>query len=128
LLTDKDLTVDKVSAFALQPGASLVDGQMQLELKTTVRLIHDCIADACGETAADAIEHFAPSSLAVYDPEAYESRLTELLPVLSTRIVKAIEAAVSRQDGVEIRRSETLFQCMMRVSLNKGGMSSIIGP
>lgn len=92
----------------------------------TILEIRRCLTDACGESSARAIEHFVPSSLAVHDPACYEALLSEFIPTLSNRIINAVKAAVSRDAGVEVRPSETLFECMMRVSSNKGGMSSII--
>jgi hypothetical protein len=101
---------------------------MQLELEAIVREIQECIRDLCGESSAKAIEHFVPSSLAVFNPTCYETSLAELVPTLSKRIIKAVEAAVSRKAGIEIRQSERLFECMARISSNKGDVSPIISP
>jgi hypothetical protein len=101
---------------------------MARELEATFREIHNCVADVCGESAADVIEHLAPSSLAVYDPAGYESSLARIIPSLSERVIKAIEQAVSMKAGVWVKQSESLFEFMVRVSLKKGGMRAIINP
>jgi len=101
---------------------------MVRELEVTIREIHKCIAGICGEPVANIIEHYAPSSLAVYDPADYESSLSGVIPEFSERVIKAIELAVSNKAGVRVRRSESLFEFMLKVSLKKGGMGSIISP
>jgi hypothetical protein len=128
LLTRNDLAENKVSVLAGQGRKPLRDKKMVRELQATIQEIHDCIADACGEPVAETIEHFAPSSLAVYDPGAYESSLAKIIPTFSERIIEAVELAVSLRAGVWIKQSESLFEFMLRVSLKKGGMGSIISP
>jgi hypothetical protein len=108
-------------------GTSPVNGGTQLELKAILSEIHECLADACGETAAKTIENFVPTSLAVHDPDRYERALGEFVPTLSKRIVDAVRETVSRTTGVEFTEGESLFECMLRVNANKGGLSSTIG-
>ena len=127
-VTRNDLADNKVSVLAGQGRRPLRDKKMVRELEATAREIHDCIADMCGEPVADIIEHFAPSSLALYDPADFESSLAGAIPTFSERVVKAIELAVSMKAGVWAKQSETLFEFMLRVSLKKGGMGSIINP
>ena len=127
-MTRSDLADHKVSVLAGQGRKLLQDKRMARELEVTFRAIHNCVADVCGESAADVIERFAPSSVAVYDPADYESSLARIIPSLSERVIKAIEQAVSMKAGVWVRQSESLFGFMVRVSLKKGGMRAIINP
>jgi hypothetical protein len=99
---------------------------MARELEATFREIHNCVADICGETAADVIEHFAPSSAAVYDPADYESSLARIIPTFSERVIGSIQKAVAMKAGIWIKQSETLYELITRVSLKKGSMRSII--
>ncbi len=99
---------------------------MAAELRATILQIHDCLKDACGESSAKSIEHFVPSSLAVYDPACFEDLLTQLVPTLSGRIINAIKTTLARDADIEVAASESLFACMMRINAKKGGMTAII--
>ena len=117
---------NRVSVISGRGRRPLPDKIMVRELQATIQEIHDCIADACGEPVAETIEHFAPSSLAVFDPAGYESSLARIIPTFSERIIEAVQLAVSLRAGVWIKQSESLFEFMLRVSLKKGGMGSIV--
>ena len=117
---------NRASVLAGRGRNALRDRKMARELEATFREIHNCVADICGESAADVIEHFAPTSAAVYDPADYESSLARVIPTFSARVIRAIQQALAMRAGVWLKQSETLYELVARVSLKKGGMSSII--
>jgi hypothetical protein len=117
---------NEASTLASPKGSSSIDDKMLQELQITIRQIRESVADACGGPAAKAVEQFAPSSLAVYDPRRYERSLERIMPGLSGRIILAIERQLSSNNGIEMRPSESLFEFMLRVSSKKSSLESII--